>query len=191
MRLAEHHNNERMLNMANEMSKHEEFYRAMHACIMAHILEDEPEKASFHARFEKSPDNWTRALACGFYRIGYMQLEDCQMNNAGGEMPYVIDNILGTIGLSQHGEMPDFYELSANSFVNIVFAESIKENAEDAEKNMQLATALSLDEMKNMAVGMGKLIVFYYPFYDESQREGILQELCADITEDLLGEWPA
>jgi hypothetical protein len=174
--------------MANEMSKHEEFYRTMHACIMAHILEDEPEMASFHARFEKSPDNWTRALACGFYRIGYMQLEDCQMNNADDEMP-------------------DFYELDANRFVNIVFAEDIKENAANAEKNMQLATvrkgfdavinydktdaALSLDEMKNMAVGMGKLIVFYYPFYDESQREGILQELCADITEDLLGEWPA
>jgi hypothetical protein len=168
--------------MAIDQSQHETFYRAIHACIMAHITEDAAEMAAFHTRFEKNPDDWTRAMACGFYRMGYTHL--------------------GLVDVDT-----DFYDLTAKKFVELCFAEELKEDAAKYEVSMQLGTvrkgfdavlkydqvdaALSVDEIKNMAVGLGKLVLFYPPFYDESQREGILEDLSFNVTEDILGEWPA
>jgi hypothetical protein len=94
--------------MPKEQSEHEKYYRTLHACIWAHLTEDDAEIASFHSRFSQNPDNWTRALACGFYRVGYMQLEDCAEAKAGGKMPHLIGNILGTIGMNKHPKIPDF-----------------------------------------------------------------------------------
>ena len=142
--------------MAKEPSKHENTYRKMHACIMAHVLEDATEMASFHAQFEQYPDVWTRALACGFYRMGYQHL-------------------------SMVSDDTEFYDLDAKKFVQLLFAEELKENPAKYEAEMKLETvrkgfdavhkydeidaALSVDDMKNMAIGLGKLMLFYPPFF--------------------------
>jgi hypothetical protein len=186
--------------MTSDTSQHERFFHALGACVQAHVLEDALEMKAFHARFEQHPDNWTRALACGFYRIGSQQLNSASQEFAD-EVEFVVSG--RSIGTFSCSNPPDFYDLSGDFFVDFLFSERLKDTKtiktklnvvskgfDAVLKYDQTNAALSLEEMKFMAGGLGTLLLYYQPFYVESQREGILGRLCHDVVEDLLGEWP-
>ncbi len=190
--------------MAKEQSKYEIFYQTMGACIWACVTEDEPEMDAFYLRFEQNPIDWKHALVCGFYRMGYQNLGMVSQDTAD-ELEFTVAG--RSIGKFSCANPPDFYDLDAESFVQILFAKDLKEDAAKWEDIAKLDIirkgydtvrkyddgdkAVSLDEMKNMAIGLGKLILFYPPFFDETQRDDVIEQLCYRITEDVLGEWPA
>ena len=181
-------------------AKHEIFYHALGGCVWAHVVEDALKMKAFHSRFEQHPDTWTRALASGFFGIAVQQL-----NLASQEFAEDVEFVVRGRSILKFpcSNPPDFYDLSGDFFVAFLFSQRLKDTKAVRKKLAVVSQGfeavlkyghnnapLNLEEMKHIAAGWGTLLLYFQPFYIESERAGIVEHLCYQVIEDVLGKWP-
>ena len=161
----------------NTVSRHEEFYRVLHAAMVAFLAATEPEIAALRQRFARHPDTWTRALACGFYRAAHLH---------------------PAVG----GSARDFYELKAPQLVQLVApgtdtgpdchgdVRALMEGFDATLAYDAIDGPLDPARIEQMAQGLAVLLIVHPRFVDERSRQRMLESLSADITSDVLGDWP-
>ena len=158
-------------------SRHEEFYRVFHAAMVAFLTTDGPEIAALRQRFARHPDTWTRALACGYYRAAHLHR---------------------AVAASAR----DFYELKASELVQLVApgtdtgpdchadVRALMEGFDATLDYNAIDGPLDPARIEHMAQGLAALLIVNPRFVDERSRERILESLSADVTSDVLGDWP-
>jgi hypothetical protein len=159
------------------MSRHEEFYRVFHAAMLSFLTANGPEIAALRQRFARYPDSWTRAFACGYYRAAHL-------HNA--------------VAASAR----DYYELKAPELAQLVapgadtgpdchaFVRAVMEGFDATLAYDATDEPLDLAQIEHMAEGLAALLIIHPGFVGECARERTMESLSADVTSDLLGDWP-
>ncbi|KQO21770.1 hypothetical protein ASF11_04900 [Acidovorax sp. Leaf76] len=159
------------------MSQHESFLSTFHAAVVAFLTLDEPAIESLQTRFAQHAGTWTRAWACGYYRAAHLYP-----------------------ALSQSDQ--DFYALEAKELVGLIAPGLDIGSVPSTDVQRIMAgfdATLAYDavdgpltpvQINDMAHGLAMLLVANPGFREPRRRERVLQSLCNDVTEDVLGDWP-